>query len=127
MKPKPTKHLEGCRIREGALASDESDGWNGAFAIPVERWCPGGPATAVIVCSDQGGWDHVRVHIDTPMHERYPTREEIDYVRRLFFRGDECVMQLHVPGSKNINNHPYALHMWRPQNEAIPIPPENFV
>ncbi len=127
MKPKPTKHLEHYRIRDGDLASDESYGMNGAFAIPLHRWHPEGYATAVVVCSDQGGWDHVSVHIDTPQEQRCPTWEEIDYVRKLFFRGDEWVMQLHAPGSKNINKHPFTLHMWRPQNEAIPTPPTDFV
>ena len=127
MKTKPTKFLERHRVRNGELASDESDGMNGAFVIKLHRWHPQGYATAMVVCSDRRGWDHVSVHIETPLEQRCPTWEEIDYIRKLFFRGDEWVMQLHAPADKNINEHPYTLHLWRPQNESIPVPPRDFV
>jgi hypothetical protein len=37
------------------------------------------------------------------------------FVKRLFFRDDETAMQLHVPASDHVNQHPYCLHLWRPQ------------
>ncbi len=124
MRSKPSKFLERHRERDGELASDESDGMNGAFLVPLPHVRAGG---AIVLCSDKGGWDHVSVHIETPLRQRCPTWEEIDYIRKLFFRGDEWVMQLHAPADKNINVHPYTLHLWRPQNESIPVPPRDFV
>ena len=42
----------------------------------------------------------------------------------LCWAAEEAVMQLHPPRSKWINNHPYCLHLWRPLNQEIPLPPE---
>jgi hypothetical protein len=47
----------------------------------------------------------------------------MQHVRDLFFRDDETVMQLHVPRVDHINQHPYCLHLWRPQRADIPRPP----
>lgn len=64
-----------------------------------------------VLASDGGGWDHVSVSLP----HRCPTWEEMELVRSLFFRDDECVMQLSVPRSENVNTHNYCLHWWRPQ------------
>ncbi len=79
------------------------------------------------MCSDKGGWDHVSVHIETRSGIRCPWWDEIDYIRKLFFKGDEWVMQLHTPVDKHINKHPSTLHLWRPQDQVIPVPPRDFV
>lgn len=59
--------------------------------------------------------------------DRCPTWDEMEAVRRIFFHDREWAMQLHLPGEKKINVHPYCLHLWRPQNLPIPIPPEWMV
>jgi hypothetical protein len=51
----------------------------------------------------------------------------MDHVRKMFFKDDEVVMQLHLPAKDNINLHPYCLHLWRPQKAEIPLPPKEFV
>jgi hypothetical protein len=61
-----------------------------------------------------GGWDHVSVSCAT----RCPTWEEMAWVKEKFFCDNEAVMQLHVPKSEHINNHPYCLHLWRPQSDG---------
>jgi len=76
-----------------------------------------------VIASNGGGWDHVSVSTAT----RCPTWEEMEYVRSLFFRGSETVMQLSVPRAQHINNHPHCLHLWRPQQCEIPRPPSEFV
>ena len=100
-----------------------------------------------VIASNGGGWDHVSVSCQN----RCPTWAEMDYVKNLFFKDDEVVIQLHVAKSDHINYHPYCLHLWRPQtNEelaairaewgeewppeypvnspgAIPLPPKEFV
>lgn len=81
------------------------------------------------------GWDHVSVSLDN----RCPTWEEMDFVKRLFWNDDECVMQLHVPRTAHINVHPFCLHLWKPQSmdelldnkerfqkSGEPMPPEKF-
>src|SRR3954471_23811926 len=72
-----------------------------------------------IIASHGYGWDHVSVSLE----HRTPSWAEIEHVKRLFFKDDETVMQLHVPTTEHISFHPYTLHLWRPQTLLIPVPP----
>jgi hypothetical protein len=76
-----------------------------------------------IIASNTDGWDHVSVS----MKKRIPTWTEMDYIKRLFFEPDEVVMQLHPAEDQHINIMEYCLHLFRPQNEKIPLPPEWMV
>ena len=73
---------------------------------------------------DMGGedWDHVSVSLAG----RCPTWEEMCFIKELFFKPDEPAMQLH-PVKDYVNNHPYCLHLWRPLNAEIPLPPALLV
>ena len=98
------------------------------------------------IVANGGGWDHVSVSCAT----RCPTWTEMDFIKRLVFRDDEVVMQLHVNDERKIDRHEFCLHLWRPQSAAeiaavratwakewcygdlasagqIPMPPEEFV
>jgi hypothetical protein len=77
----------------------------------------------LIIVSNTEGWDHVSVSLPT----RCPTWDEMEFIKRKFFRDDETVMQLHVAVADHRSFHPYCLHLWRPQNIAIPLPPGNMV
>jgi hypothetical protein len=72
-----------------------------------------------VLASSGEGWDHVSVSLP----HRCPSWAEMEFVKRLFFRPEETVMQLHVPPSDHISVHPYCLHLWRPQAGEIPRPP----
>lgn len=76
-----------------------------------------------ILASAAEGWDHVSVSLA----ERCPTWEEMDFIKREFFKDLETAMQLHVPPSAHINCHPYCLHLWRPHYQEIPLPPPEMV
>lgn len=102
------------RIHEGQLASTDDCGNNGAFKIPVVQGRP----LIFMIASDGEGWEHVSV--STPI--RCPTWEEMCFIKAMFWEEEDCVMQLHVPKSEWINNHPFCLHLWRPLNEPIPRP-----
>ena len=78
---------------------------------------------AFVIFSRGGGWDHVSVSF----HDRCPTWDEMCYIKDLFFEAGECVMQLHPAKKDYINMHPYVLHLWRPQQSEIPMPPKAFV
>ena len=84
---------------------------NGCFFIP----CRG--VVLMVIASDGLGWDHVSVSLK----HRTPTWDEMEYVRGLFFREDETVMQLHVPRADHVNVHKFCLHLWRP-NDGREIP-----
>lgn len=76
-----------------------------------------------VIASSGDGWDHVSVSLEN----RTPTWAEMERVKRLFFKEEETVMQLHVPPSDHINFHPYCLHLWRPQLVTIPRPPSYMI
>jgi hypothetical protein len=77
----------------------------------------------IVIASWGGGWDHVSASTS----RRVPSYEELCAIKELFFDDDETVMQLHVPSVQHVNNHPYCLHLWKPQNYMIPVPPAEFV
>lgn len=68
-------------------------------------------------------WDHVSVSLS----DRCPTWDEMDFVKRLFFKPDEVCFELHVEAKDHISNHPYCLHIWRPLDAKIPLPPSIMV
>lgn len=76
-----------------------------------------------IIASDQLGWDHVSVSLN----HRIPNWTEMSYIKNLFFEPHEWAYQLHAPPSDHINLHPYVLHLWRPQDQEIPLPPSIMV
>lgn len=112
------KMIKKYRIMEGPLASTHKARNNGAFMIP----CPNGTTLGLVV-SDQMEWDHVSVSCEN----RIPTWQEMCFIKKLFFHPHEAVMQLHPPEDDYINNHPFVLHLWRPQNKSIPMPPKIMV
>jgi hypothetical protein len=76
-----------------------------------------------IVLSNGGGWDHVSVSLSN----RTPRYQEMKMVKRMCFKSDEWAMELHPPPSSYVSVHPYVLHLWRPQNGAIPTPDPGMV
>jgi hypothetical protein len=112
----------------------EGDETCGAFVIPftfeTQRKMPVGKVLFVqrsellVVASTGEGWDHVSVSLE----DRCPTWEEMEFIKKLFFRDDETAMQLHVPETDHVNVHPNCLHLWRPNDgREIPRPPSIMV
>ncbi len=93
----------------------EGDETCGAFSVlsPIDK------APLKIIASSDYGWEHVSVS----RSNRCPNWTEMAYVKELFFQSNETVMQLHVPASDHINDHPNCLHLWRPTQQDIPRPP----
>jgi hypothetical protein len=77
----------------------------------------------VVIASAAAGWDHVSVS----RRERCPNWIEMSRVKDLFFNDEEIAMQLHVAKENHINDHPFCLHLWRPMNTEIPLPPAFMV
>lgn len=75
------------------------------------------------------GWEQtvVTVRVKASRSTRCPTWEEMCFIKNLFWHPEDCVMQLHPPASDYVNNHPYALHLWKPINQTIPRPPSSMV
>lgn len=75
------------------------------------------------IASWGAGFEHVSVSIPT----RCPSWEQMCLVKETFWRDDECCMQLHPKKEDYVNNHPFCLHIWRPIDEEIPMPPSLMV
>lgn len=118
------------RIQPPGYESDDGDTY-GAFLIPsgpdrlfciaTDGECPGLTSTK---------WEHVSITVRNrrlQQVQRCPTWEQMCQVKALFWHEDEPVMQLHPARVDYINFHPHCLHLWRPVDATIPLPPSCLV
>lgn len=110
------------RITRGPMASDKTDGNNGAFFVPAR---PGRPPFKVIASDgaiepDPQAWEHVSVSLP----DRCPTWEEMCAIKSLFWGDEDLVLQYHPPRSEWVSNHRFCLHLWRPVGLQLPKPPQ---
>lgn len=69
------------------------------------------------------GFEHCSVSMPT----RCPSWDQMCAIKEAFWQDDEVCMQLHPAKKDYINNHPYCLHIWKPINQEIPMPPSIMV
>ncbi len=91
------------------VAGVASDCNNGHFRI----------GKIMIRASDGAGWEHVSVSL---IH-RVPSWEEMCRVKAIFWDDEDVVIQYHPARSNYVNHNPYVLHLWRPIDDVIPMPP----
>lgn len=86
---------------------------------------PCGDICFVIADNDifEKGWEHVSISLSS----RCLTWDEMCIIKDLFFYDDEVAMQLHPAKENYINISPYCLHLWRPKELDIPLPPKGLV
>lgn len=77
----------------------------------------------LVIASGDLGWDHVSVSLAN----RTPTWAEMEFVKRKFFRPEAVCFQLHVAEASHISLHPHCLHIWRPWDLPVPLPPSWMV
>jgi hypothetical protein len=107
--------VEKGRITKGPLASKPGSGMNGAYEII-------GPVSLIsVIASNGGGWEHVSVSVSS-RPDILPGWEEMCFVKDLFWRPEECVLQYHPSEEDYVNIHPSVLHLWRPIDQEIPKP-----
>jgi hypothetical protein len=110
--------LDDFRVAEGPYRSYRGDDY-GAFLFP-------GPCNQNLKVIASPGDAHEGIaweHVSVSLRNRCPNWEEMCFVKALFWEDDTAVMQLHPPKSEWINNHLYCLHLWRPLDAEIPLPP----
>lgn len=94
-----------------------ADGGSGEIHLPT--W------SGTIIWSFGGGWEHVSV---SPYKSRItPSWDDMCRIKEIFFKDEECVVQYHPPKSQYVNNMKNCLHLWRPINQALPMPPSIMV
>lgn len=107
------------RLTHGPMGSTRENGNNGCFVIKAPR------STSILACiaSDGMGWEHVSVS----KPNQCPTWEEMCFIKDLFWEADDTVYQIHPPADEYINNHRYCLHLWRPIQGPMTLPPRHLV
>lgn len=103
------------------MGSCKLSGKNGAFTIPIKK--SKGRTLLTVICSDGAGWEHVSVS----HHSVIPKWDWMCKIKNLFWDRNDVVIQFHPAESDYINYHPRCLHMWRPTNQTIPVPPKILV
>ncbi len=95
------------------------DANNGMFMLksPKDR------SSIMVIISDGLGWEHVSIS----RQDKTPTWEEMCHIKDMIFDDDEVVIQYHPKKKDYVNMHQHCLHMWRPINEELPIPPSILV
>jgi hypothetical protein len=99
------------------MGTDKSFGNNGVFDVLF------GHIKLAIIASDGFGWEHVSVST----RHRVPSWDEMCFVKSLFWDEEDTVIQFHPPKSEYVNQHPNCLHLWRPINQHIILPPSWMV
>jgi hypothetical protein len=114
---------EDCRLRtHRQLGTDSSYGNNGVFILHYRK------EELHVIASDDRDWPPELgplkwEHVSVTARNRIPTWEEMCFVKNLFWDLDDCVIQFHPPGWRYVNRNPNCLHLWRPIEFAIPLPP----
>lgn len=118
--------IETLRITKGALASTSEEGRNGAFSFIRDNkrfYCIVSDGSDWKETGLSGPpWEHVSVSFGQ-IASRCPTWEEMCYVKNIFFKSSESVIQFHPAKQDNISYHDYCLHLWRPCDGVFPMPP----
>jgi len=93
----------------------------GFFMIPA-RHAKGRILKCMVASGAESKWDHVSVSL--PEHRnKCASWREMCLVKDLFFDPTDCVVQYHPPKEDNIS-HAEVLHLWRPTEVVIPMPPK---
>lgn len=117
---KRKKLLQAVKKAGGSITKPGEDG----FACQVPRLTKELAYYLCIVVSWHMDWDHVSAHARTPNQKQFiPFWEDMCYIKNLFFKKSENVVQYHPPSNVYVNNHECVLHLWRPQNQEIQLPP----
>ena len=102
------------RIRTGPRASEDVDGWNGAFLVPIDG------EMYFVMISDGMGWKHLS--ISNAQKKVLPTWTAMSRVKACFFADDEWAVQFFPAKEDYVNDHNFCLHIWMPLDEPMPHP-----
>ena len=115
--------LEKFRIKSGPLKTAQVDLY-GAFFMPFKSH----KTPMKIMASPMDGdpaldWQHVSCSFP----DRCPTWDEMCIIKDIFWKPEDCCIQIHPPASEYVNNHKYCLHIWKYMAGEIPRPRQETV
>jgi hypothetical protein len=96
------------------MASEDTDGWNGCFLVPVDG------ELYHIMIGDGMGWRHLSV--TNAQKKVLPTWGAMTRLKDLFFADDSWAVQFFPAKDDYVNCHPYCLHIWESIDEPMPHP-----
>ncbi len=117
--------VEKGRVNSGEFGTPQGDTC-GAFFLR----CPATGERLKVIVGDGSDWRECDLpgesweHVSVSCERRCPTWIEMSWVKGLFFEDQECVVQFHPPRKDYINAHDFVLHLWRPSQTPIPMPPK---
>lgn len=136
MRTEVSKVLAEGRLEKGVWASAPDWGLNGIFtvkgpsgALEVAGATAEGPQVLAVngmrtVRHLSTGWEHVTVEGVHP--NRTPTWDDMAFVKDLFWRPEEWVVQYHPAHSEYVKASPHRLHLWRPTRDKLPTPKKSL-
>lgn len=115
---KSSKLLQAVKKACGIIIKQGEDG----FACQIPR-AQGAIYELQVIVSWGKRWDHISVHGTMNGEQFTPFWEDMAYIKHLFFKPSETVVQYHPKSDVYINCHKNVLHLWRPQDKEIELPP----
>lgn len=115
---KLSKLLQAVHKATGTIIEQGPDG----FACQIPRRLEINYSLCIIV-SWSKGWEHVSIHAKGLCEDFTPFWEDMCYIKNMFFKLSETVVQFHPPSNVYVNEHPHTLHLWRPIETDIKLPP----
>lgn len=107
------------RVRVGEMGTTDANTDRGVFLIRTVKF----KGVLQVLASSGDGWEHVSVS----RSDRVPSWAEMCFIKELFWEPEDCVVQYHPPESQYKNFHPRCLHLWRPLDAPLPVPPRELV
>lgn len=84
-----------------------------------------GRVSGSVIWSNGGGWEHVSF---APFKRYYmPSWDDMCRIKNIFFYPEEVAVQYHPAESEYVNNLQNCLHLWRPTEQTMPVPPSWMV
>ena len=75
------------------------------------------------IFSYQMGWEHLSVS----MPNKTPSWDQMCMMKDIFWNEDEACIQYHPRKEDYVNNHKHCLHIWKPTEVPLPLPPSILV
>ena len=94
---------------------------------PNELWgdCSVNGIKCSLIASWYGGWEHVSI---APYDKKItPSWNDMCKLKNMFWSEDEAVVQIHPRKQDYVNAAKNCLHLWKPIEQELPLPPKEFV
>ena len=102
------RRTEGLKVRQANYAHGDGE-------VEINGW------RGTVVWTTEGGWDHVSVSPYDP--DITPSWDDMCRLKDMFFDEDETVIQFHPSKKEYVNIMKNCLHLWKPNQYNLALPP----